>query len=124
MTSQRLGAILMLGTLAACGSAPKRTFRFQAVDTAEKALHCIVVVDDNWDNATENARVCGDNPLPVEIEFAKPSIDVTIMQVTVDDAGKMLAPPRSRSGDSEYRTQIRPLGPNDPPEQLFILERR
>jgi hypothetical protein len=125
MTTQRLSAILMLAALAACGSVPKRTFQFQTIDTNEQPLSCLVVVGDDWDRAAERGQVTTDKePLRVEIVFDQPSVDVTVMQVAVGDDGKMLAPPRSRSSPSDYRTQVRPLGPNDPPDQLFILERR
>jgi hypothetical protein len=125
MTTPRTLAVLLLLALAACGSVPKRTFRIHAIDTDEKPLTCLVVIGDDWQGAAENQRVAGaKGPLPVELVFERPTVDVTVMQVAVDDAGRMLAPPISRSSDSEYRSEVRQIGQNDPPDQLFILDRR
>jgi hypothetical protein len=118
-------ALTGLTALAACGSVPKRTFHIRAIDTDEKPLTCLVIVEDDWQVAAEKHRVAGSKgPLALDLVFDRPTIEITVMQVAVDDSGKMLSPPTSRSSDSEYRTEVRTIGQNDPPDQLFILERR
>jgi hypothetical protein len=125
MTTRTCLALALTALLAACGSVPKRTFKIRAVDTEEKPLTCLVVVEDDWRGAAEHNRVAGNRgPLALDIVFEKPTVEITVMQVAVDDSGKLVAPPTSRSSDSEYRTEVRLIGQNDPPDQLFILERR
>lgn len=125
MKPARATALLLLAGLAACGSVPTRTFEFRAIDTDERPLSCLLVVGDGWDDAAEKQQIMkGADALQVIVAFDKPTVDVTIMQVALDSDGKMVAPPRSRSSPSEYRSEIRSLGLKDPTKQLFILERR
>ena len=124
MITYRILAAVALAGLTACGSVQKRTFRILTVDTKEKPLSCLVVIGDDWQGATERQRVVANAPLPVELVFDHPTVEVTVMHVMVDGSGKIENPPTSRSSDSEYLSEVREIGQNDPPDQLFILERR
>ncbi|MGE3173417.1 MAG: hypothetical protein AB7O97_12400 [Planctomycetota bacterium] len=122
MTFAKFPMLVLLGGLAACGSVPKRTFRFQAIDNEENRLHCLVVLGADWDGAADRKQLTGGpEPLQLDIVFEQPRVDVTVMQVSVDDKGELNNRPRSRADDSQYRTEVRTLTALDPTDQVFIL---
>lgn len=118
--------ILVLGACAAmtaCGSIPKKTFTFSAIDWENGVSQsCLIVIDDDWDTAVESERVTGKDgadTCSITIEFKVPEIEVTVVPFKI---GMDL--PRSRSDATDYQTYMRTLGPDDPETHLFILEKK
>ena len=52
-----LFAAVGLSLLAACAGTPKRTFYFDAIDTEEKPVSCLVVIGDDWDGAATASQI-------------------------------------------------------------------
>ncbi|HEB54402.1 MAG TPA: hypothetical protein ENI87_14210 [bacterium] len=122
--------VLLATTLAACGSVPKKTFVFDAIDTAETPHACMVVVDDDWDGAITNEQFlrAGDrDELRLTIEFPVAEVEVTVAPVQLNPDGTIARAPRSRSQAREttdLQAGIRRLRMTDPDKQLFILAPR
>jgi hypothetical protein len=113
----------------ACGSVPKRSFQFDAIDVEETPRPCLVVVNDDWIGAAERnqvVNVAGDDALAVELEFRSSEVEVTMAPVLVE-GGKVQRMPKSRKEARDYSgfmEETRRLMFTDPDRQLFILPRK
>ena len=123
-------SLSMLACVAAtaCGSIPKKTFVFDAIDLQEGARPCLIVVDDAWVEAADKNQVVNfpsDNTLPVTIEFRSSEVEITVapLRVSGDQISSM---PRSRMEaiqSSDFKAdEPRRLRLTDPDKQLFILQ--
>ena len=121
-------ALLTCVGLAACGSIPKRTFVFDAVDIAEQPRPCLIVIDDDWQGAAERnqvVNVTGNDELPLTIEFRSSEVEITAAPLMVDGTN-VPRMPRSRKEAREFSSfmdETRRLRVRDPQKQLFILPR-
>lgn len=120
-------SLLPLLALVACGGVPRRTFEIRAIDPEERPVACLVVVDDRWDTAAAQKRITNGNggPLRVEVEFPRPEVGVTLVPVQIDvDTNEVMRMPTNMNDAYEHHAEARFLRVDDPPRQLFILERR
>jgi hypothetical protein len=118
-----------LCAMTACSSIPKKTFEFDAIDTAEQPRPCLVVVNDDWVGAAEKnqfVNVEADNTLRLDIPFPAAEIEVTVAPVLVE-GGKVTRVPKTRKEARDYSgfmDDTRRLRLLDPARQLFILARK
>ncbi|MFT4513974.1 MAG: hypothetical protein ACI89X_003536 [Planctomycetota bacterium] len=117
--------ILVLGACAAmtaCGSIPKKSFTFSAIDNGGASQSCLIVIDDEWDTAIANEWTVGndgDESCSITVEFKTPKVEVTVVPFK-----RGMDLPRSRSQSVDYKSYTRTLRVDDPETHLFILEKK
>lgn len=127
--TRRVLSLSLLGVTAACGSIPKKSFEFLAIDAGEQPRPCMIVVNDDWVTAAEKnqfVNVDGAGSLVLEIPFPTAEVEVTVAPVLVE-SGKVTRKPTSRKEARDYSgfmDDVRRLRATDPRKQLFILMRK
>ena len=126
---QLLALTATAALLTSCGSIPKKSFRFDAMDSAEDSVPCVVVIDQDWIGARERSQFVNVNndTLDLALEFQHAEVEVTLAQVVVDpDTGEVSWCP-TRASDTDPGANNKPasrrLRMTDPTMQLFILGR-
>lgn len=123
-------AAATLALLTACSGVPTRTFQIDAIDVDERAVPCLVVIGDDWAGAAQKQQlvnVGSDDTLGLTVEFVRPEMDVIVVAVPLDPAGKVRAMPKSRTESTEltdFIGDVRRLRATDPARNLFILRKR
>lgn len=119
---------LPLLLLVACGGIPRRTFEIQTIDPNERPLACLVVVNQDWEAAQRDMLVTnfgGKESVRVDVSFQRPEVDITVVPVAIDPTkGEIASWPKTRADAFEHQSEARFVRANDPPVQLFILDRR
>ncbi len=126
-----LFAAVGLSLLAACAGTPKRTFYFDAIDTEEKPVSCLVVIGDDWDGAATASQIVnvkGDDSVRIEVPFDAPEVSIICAAIRTNaTTGEPDSLPTSRSESTEatkFVAGTRRLRVDDAPKVLFILERK
>jgi hypothetical protein len=123
-----LSAAVLL-TMAACSGIPTKTFVFDAIDTGEAPRPCMIVVNQDFQTATEKnqfVNVGSDNELPIEIQFPSGEVEITVVPLMVE-GDRITRVPKSRKEGVDYSgflDDTRKLRPSDTRRHLFILARR
>ncbi|MFK7740280.1 MAG: hypothetical protein AB8H80_08145 [Planctomycetota bacterium] len=122
-----LCAVAALST--ACGSVPKRTFVFDAIDTGEDPRPAMIVVDQDWLAAGQNKQFINLNSndeLTLDLEFKSRDIEIMAVAIRTLDGTPVSVPtnPRDAAEISEYELDSRKLRAKDAERQLFIFQRK
>jgi hypothetical protein len=125
----RNASLLSLLSLMACGGIPTQRFEFDAIDTESNKQPCLIVIGNDFGGAVENKQVVnldGDRPLGLDIQFEQPEVVIMAIPLKVDENGKVVKMPSSRSEArnlARRKDDSRTLRLRDPKMQLFVLQR-
>jgi hypothetical protein len=120
-------ALLVLTLFAACSGPQKRTFMVSTINTNERPVSCLILLEDTeaaYKAALEQHQFTVEtSPSPKEIAFptGKSEIRVLIKPFELDKDG-LQGRGRGRLETSPYLPQRRTVRITDAPHQLFILE--
>lgn len=121
-------SLLLLGSLTACGSIPTRTFEFDVIGVDDQPQPCLIVVNDNWVEASEKKQVvnvAGDDTLSLTIPFPSSEVEITVAPMKRGGGEPKLPKSRKEACDtSGYMDEVRKLQFTDPRHVLFILPKR
>ncbi len=120
-----------LALLTACAGTPTKTFYFDAIDTQENPVSCLVVIGDDWDGAataSQLVNIKGDDQVKVQVPFEAPEVTIICAAVKTNaTTGEPDSMPTSRSESTEatgFVAGTHRLRADDATKVLFILERK